>query len=169
MRFFPSWVQAERRVREWKGKDVNNYTTMSYVGLHKEKSNVHEGIPRRTRSGWDFGDGSSEERGVRLRPDGEEAPADVRGSAFLQRGREAFGPGGGEGPLWSVEGRGRGTRRGWSRWQGQSMTVRLGCAWSVVESTILTRAQVLVVYILTQNEFPQPTREVLGWPSWGEA
>lgn len=49
------------------------------------------------------------------------------------------------------------------------MTVRLGCAWSVVESTILTRAQVLVVYILTQNEFPQPTREVLGWPSAGEA
>ena len=64
MSFFPSWVQSERRVREWKGKGVNNYTTMSYDGLHKEKSMSHKGIPRRTHSGWDFRDGSSEERGL---------------------------------------------------------------------------------------------------------
>ena len=73
----------------------------------------------------------------------------------------------GKGPcgVWRAGGEGPG--KGGAGGRGQSMTVKLGCAGSVVESTILTREQVRVVYILTQNEFPQPTREVLGWPSGG--
>lgn len=66
-----------------------NYTIINYDVLHSEQESVWcEGIPRWICSKQDFGEGPSEERRIRLRPDSEEVTMRGERGGFPAEGQE---------------------------------------------------------------------------------
>lgn len=85
-------------------------------------------------------------------------PAQVTGSAFLQREGQARGPAGGEGASQSW-GPGSEARRGWSRRQGPERDLEAALCLDGSGKPTLTQHR-FEVYILTPDEFPEPTWEL---------